>query len=446
VRWLVALLFVPAVALAEVHVPGVVSSAPVPEFYGYGAGATGCAAGVAGCSGYAITSTADSGAGTVRDFFTTGNRYVSSCTVSGTVDLSVGSNLTVTVSNWTLDLGECPDKGLQITGRPLRLGTDNAPADNWIIRHLRSRLGDGGVAESCEIRNANHWAITHSSCQLGGDDSLDVSAQGNTRYVTNGTIQYSIIGPTLGCLNVALGCHQDGDTVPHNQPMLIVGNVGDITLYRNLLMGGDDGRCPRFAPGGIANILPPEEQTPPTGTGRLQLIENWQMGCKYVSISWPDQQWLMIAEYLRNYVQESTTQVVAGEPLVDRPFNLEEDNMDGGSVQIYADGNMVDGVLPADPCDLLSWDGGTQSGAGGPLCEDRPAYMSAVRLSTIRLPTTSARDVPAMLTALVGATKPCRDPFDTTVLAAANSGAGIWIVDGLAEVGGLPDLTDPCGS
>jgi hypothetical protein len=43
-----------------------------------------------------------------------------------------------------------------------------------------------------------------------------------------------------------------------------------------------------------------------------------------------------------------------------------------------------------------------------------------------------------------GARTSCRDSFDKSLIALVRAGTGMWIVDGLAEIGGLPTLTTGC--
>lgn len=441
---LAILLFAAAAGAEGARTP--LFSPPVPPIYGFGTGATGCGPGpmFVGCDGYEITSTANSGAGTLRDFFSTGNRYVASCTANGTVTLT--SNLSALVSNWTLDLGGCPNQGLQFTGAPIKVGSDSVHTTNWIIENLRSRLGDGVTATPLEILSADTFAVSQSSLQYGGDSSFGLSAQGPSRSIYDGTIQHSIIGPTLGCDNAALGCYQGSD---HSEASLVVGTVTNITFYRNLIgNGGDDGRNPRFAPCGIAQSLPPEANTPGGTTNVFEMVENYIFGSHTATKSWPDQDCALVLSLVRNVVGESTRQIAVSEPLVDQPFDIIEVNMEpGGTVQVYAQDNMIHGASapPADPCDLLAIDGGVQSGVGSPLC-DTPAFVDAARDALYRLPSFTAQEVVDLVLKRAGARKPCLDELDRSIIAAVRAGTGIWIEEGMAEAGALPNLTDNCGS
>jgi hypothetical protein len=443
VRWLaLALLFAATGASAEALLPpNIRATLTPPRYYGYGSATTGCGPGIGGCSPYTISSTANSGAGTLRDFWSVGNRYIAACTTSGTVTFT--SNMVVTVDNWsTAGLKLCPNQGIQTTGAPIQLGSDSVHIQNAVVSQLKARLGDQGIAKSLEIRNGHNIVVIYNSLQLGGDTTFDLSGQGITRSIYNITIAYNIIGPTLGCSNAALPCHQAS---PHNDAALFVGSIDRITVWRNLIgNGGKDGRNPRFAPCGLAQSLPDEEQSPGGTSGRMELIENYLFGSKYAMRSWPDQDCTMYVDLIRNVFAESTAQVAAGFSAVDVPFDFVENNMEvGGSMQVHAEDNIFLGAAVGDQCDMTSWDGGTQGGAGGPLC-DKPQYVAAARSSNLRLSTLTPAQVVEVVLQRAGARTSCRDSFDKSLIALVRAGTGMWIVDGLAEIGGLPTLTTGC--
>ena len=128
---------------------------------------------------YRVTSLADSGAGTLRDALSQGNRCVV-FDVAGTINLS--SELRVK-SNTTVDGFTAPSPG--ITLRMRTVGIDNAT--NVIVRGLRVRdTLDSGAANQDGIRiyNSANVVVSHCSFSRFEDGGVDVTQLSTTNRWT----------------------------------------------------------------------------------------------------------------------------------------------------------------------------------------------------------------------------------------------------------------------
>ncbi len=190
---------------------GGVCGNPSGGYEGFGRNTTGGA----GQSVYRVTSLADSGAGTLRDALSQGNRCVV-FDVAGTINLS--SELRVK-GNTTVDGFTAPSPG--ITVRMRTVGIDNAT--NVIVRGLRVRdTLDSGVANQDGIRiyNSSNVVVSHCSFSRFEDGGVDVTQNSN-----NVTLQWNIFG--------------NGNPA-HNFLMLVSYAAKRVSVHHNLFIDGTD--------------------------------------------------------------------------------------------------------------------------------------------------------------------------------------------------------------
>ncbi len=195
---------------APLPVSGVCGN-PSGGYEGFGRSTTGGA----GQSVYRVTSLADSGAGTLRDALSQGNRCVV-FDVAGTINLS--SELRVK-SNTTVDGFTAPSPG--ITVRMRTVGIDNAT--NVIVRGLRVRdTLDSGAANQDGIRiyNSSNVVVSHCSFSRFEDGGVDVTQNSN-----NVTLQWNIFG--------------NGNPA-HNFLMLVSYAAKRVSVHHNLFIDGTD--------------------------------------------------------------------------------------------------------------------------------------------------------------------------------------------------------------
>lgn len=69
---------------------------------------------------------------------------------------------------------------------------DVSHAENWILRHIRTRPSGGSFPDGLRVRYTKNAIVDHCSIANAGDEAVEIS------FSTNVTIQNSILGETIG--------------------------------------------------------------------------------------------------------------------------------------------------------------------------------------------------------------------------------------------------------
>jgi hypothetical protein len=168
---------------------GTACANPAGGYEGFGANTTGGA----GQPVYRVTNLNDSGAGSLRDAVSAGNRCIV-FDVGGTISLS--SALLVRGANITIDGLTAPSPGVSLTGWGFDWHGPNRGVANIIARGIRIRgtvAPESLGADGFQIVGVNNFVIDQVSIDQWGDGSADI-ADGSS----NGTVQWSIFGRGKG--------------------------------------------------------------------------------------------------------------------------------------------------------------------------------------------------------------------------------------------------------
>ncbi|HVT87292.1 MAG TPA: hypothetical protein VHD56_00415 [Tepidisphaeraceae bacterium] len=154
-----------------------------PGAYGFGAGATGGRGGTI----VHVTNLNNSGAGSLRDAVSAGDRIVV-FDVGGYINLT--STLVIGGNNITIAGQTAPGDGIGIMGQEVTLGGHN----NIIMRYLRFRPGSGSPSgdNGINLYQASNVIIDHASIEYAKWNNIDAV------NATNITIQNSIIADPIG--------------------------------------------------------------------------------------------------------------------------------------------------------------------------------------------------------------------------------------------------------
>lgn len=158
---------------------------------------------------YHVTNLNDSGAGSLRDAVSTGNRIVV-FDVSGVIKIS---SRIVFASNLYVAGQTAPGEGITVYGN----GVSFSGASNIICRYLRVRMGHGGDSgkDCAGIANGENMIFDHCSFSWGLDETFSINPDGKGS-LGNITLQNCIFGQ--GLLTHSAGGLMQADY---------------ITLYRN---------------------------------------------------------------------------------------------------------------------------------------------------------------------------------------------------------------------
>jgi hypothetical protein len=181
---------------------------------------------------YHVTTLADSGAGSLRDAVSQGNRIVV-FDISGVIKPT--SILVVSGDNITLAGQSAPGDGITIYGRE----TSFSNRSNMIVRYLRFRQGmidtSGSAKKTVNITDGQSMIFDHVSIQWGRWDNFGITGTSSTV-----TLQNSIVG----------------EGVPPQNFGSIIDGEQDITIAHNLWIDNNE-RNPKFKANGecINNVV-----------------------------------------------------------------------------------------------------------------------------------------------------------------------------------------------
>ena len=194
-----------------------------PGAEGFGANAVGGRGGTV----YHVTTTNDSGAGSLRTGVSVANRTIV-FDVSGTINLA--SDLAISKNNLTIAGQTAPGDGICLKGWL----TSVQNARDVVVRYLRCRPGDAACPtfqdDAFHFVNATNCIADHLSATWSIDECLSCT------WSTNVTAQWCIIGESL-----KNSCHVKG---AHGYGSLIRYANGGVTYHHNLF-ADNDSRNPR---------------------------------------------------------------------------------------------------------------------------------------------------------------------------------------------------------
>lgn len=343
---------------------------------------------------YIVTNLNNSGAGSIVDAVSQGNRTIV-FRVSGTIDL--GGVILRPKSNTTIAGQTAPGDGICLKGRIYISGVSNV-----IIRYIRLRVDEGAAnssGDAIDIASGNHIIIDHVSASYGRDETISCQPGSN-----NVTVQWCILSEALTFEN-------------HSYGALIRGRYGEQKSYHHNLFIHNKGRNPR--PG---NYLSAAED--PDGLYfdfRNNVIYNWSgthPGNNY------DTDAISRYNFINNvYIRgpgSSGTRIFGEYSLVSHGYF--SGNAHGTS---YWTVN-----VPSDPWSLVTFSGFTTAQIN--------AYKSRTGGAPIPMEpvtTTSALVALDEVLALAGASR-VRDVIDTRLVSEVISGTGSYVEN-------TGDLADP---
>jgi pectate lyase len=172
---------------------------------------------------YRVTTLANSGAGSLRDALSVGNRCIV-FDVGGTIDMTNSSSLNVR-SNVTIDGLTAPSPGITlVNNKPTGADEGAEPpvitisnVNNVVVRGIRIRKSPGDAIRV--VNSAFNVVLDRVSITRFGDGAIDV-----TLGSRNVTIQWSILG--------------DGGNPEHNFVSLLKYAAARISVHHNLFING----------------------------------------------------------------------------------------------------------------------------------------------------------------------------------------------------------------
>lgn len=198
----------------------------LPAFPGAeGAGAN--AAGGRGGTVYHVTTTNDSGAGSLRTGVSVGNRTIV-FDVSGTINLQ--TDLKITQPNLTIAGQTAPGDGITLRRRL----TSVQNTHDVVVRYIHCRPGDADTTfqdDSFHFVNATNCMADHISASWSVDECLSVT------HSTNITVQWCMISESLKNSQHDKGAHGYGSLLRYG--------YGQLTFHHNLYEHHDS-RNPRL--------------------------------------------------------------------------------------------------------------------------------------------------------------------------------------------------------
>lgn len=344
-----------------------------------------------------VTTLDDSGPGSLRAAVEARGPRTVVFDIGGTIRLA--SPLTVRQGRLTLAGQTAPGGGITLRDHPLVVA-----ADDVIIRHIRSRLGDesGSQADAVSIERGRRIILDHVSASWSVDETLSVGSRYDPpeRGIYDVTVQWSVIAESLNASGHAKGDHGYGS--------LVRGGYGARMTFHHNLWADHRARMPR--PG---NYNPPDiDPAGPRFEFRSNVFYNWggdQAGYNADTDSRSSYAFVANA-YAPGPDSEGRLAFRESSPLA----------------RAWFEANAMDGGVPADPWSLVR-DG------------DRPGYRLAARPDWADPAAEPAATAMAAVLERAGAWP--RDAVDARIVEGVRTRAG-RIIDSQTQVGGWPRL-DP---
>lgn len=291
-----------------------------------------------------------------------------------------------------------PGGGITLRDHPLVVA-----ADDVVIRHIRSRLGDesGVEADAVSITRGSRIILDHISASWSIDETLSVGSRYDPpeRGLYDVTVQWSLIAESLNASS-----HSKGD---HGYGSLVRGGHGARMTFHHNLWAAHRARMPR--PG---NYNPPSvDPSGPRFEFRSNVFYDWGGGHAGYNA---DTESLSAYAFIGNAY-------LPGPDSAGR-WAFEESNP---LARAWFEGNAMDGTIPTDPWSLVR-------------NSDRPGYRLAVRPDWAEAASETASEAEAAVLAHVGA-GPVRDPVDQRIIAGVRT-RSMRIIDSQSRTGGWPAL------
>jgi len=343
-----------------------------------------------------VTHLGDSGPGSLRAAVEADGPRTVIFDIGGVIRLA--SPLTVRRGRITIAGQTAPGGGITLRDHPLVVA-----ADDVVIRHLRSRLGDesGVEADAVSVERGRRIILDHISASWSVDETLSVGSRYNPpeRGIYDVTVQWSLIAESLNASGHAKGEHGYGT--------LVRGGHGARMTFHHNLWAAHRARMPR--PG---NYNPPEiDPEGPRFEFRSNVFYDWSGGHAGYNA---DTESRAAYAFIGNAY-------IPGPDSVGR-WAFEESNP---LARAWFEGNAMDGAVPVDP-----WSQVKDS--------DRPDYRLAARPDWADAATETAAEAEARVLAGVGAGR-VRDAVDARILEGVRARTG-HIIDSQSQVGGWPEL------
>ncbi|MEW5800219.1 MAG: T9SS type A sorting domain-containing protein [Bacteroidota bacterium] len=344
---------------------------------------------------YEVTNLNNSGAGSIVDAVSQGNRTIV-FRVSGTIEL--GSVILKPKSNTTIAGQTAPGDGICIKGRI------QISASNIVIRYIRVRV-DAGAANSSgdaiDISSGSNIIIDHVSASYARDEGI--SCQETSDKVT---VQWCIISEALTFEN-------------HSYGSLIRGDFGDVKTYHHNLYAHNNNRLPRPGNYTMANV----DTLGLFFDFRNNVVYNWKGTYPGYNADTGSISRYNIVGNVYVPGQESSVSGYAFKEDAYKAYGYFADNMYNGSV-------------PADQWSLVTW--GSKFTAGR--MSEYKARSYQIPMEPVR--TTSPEQAQQEVLESAGASFPKRDTIDRRIVSDVlnKTGHSIDSVVNQPE-GGWPSLT-----
>lgn len=276
-------------------------------------------------------------------------------------------------------------------------------ADDVVVRHIRSRLGDESRIESdaVSLERGRRIILDHVSASWSVDETLSAGSRYDPpeRGLYDVTVQWSVIAESMNHSGHAKGDHGYGS--------LVRGGHGAHFTFHHNLWAMHRARMPR--PG---NYNPPSvDPQGPRFEFRSNVFYDW--GGSHAGYN-------ADTESLSTYAFIGNAYIPGPDSTGRRAF--EESNPLG---RAWFEGNSMDGVTPADPWSLVK-------------DSDRPNYRLAARPDWAEAAGQTAEAAVLSVLDRAGAGR-VRDAVDARVIAGVRDRTG-RIIDSQEQVGGWPEL------
>lgn len=343
-----------------------------------------------------VTNLDDAGPGSLRAAVEADGPRTVVFDIGGTIRLA--SRLTIRHGQITIAGQTSPGGGITLRDYPLVVA-----ADDVVVRHIRSRLGDESRIESdaLTIERGRRIILDHISASWSVDETLSVGSRYDPpeRGIYDVTVQWSVIAESLNASGHAKGDHGYGS--------LIRGGHGARMTFHHNLWAAHRARMPR--PG---NYNPPSvDPEGPRFEFRENVFNDW--GSSHAGYN-ADTESLSAYAFIGNAY-------IPGPDSAGR-WAFEESNP---LARAWFEGNSMDGQVPADAWSLVK-------------DSDRPDYRLTARPEWAEAAAESTTEVEAAVLARAGA-GPVRDAVDQRIIAGVRA-RSLRIIDTQSQVGGWPEL------
>ena len=344
-----------------------------------------------------VTNLNDTGPGSLRAAVEAEGPRTVVFDIGGTIRLA--SPLRIRRGRITIAGQTAPGGGITLRDQPLIVA-----ADDVVIRHIRSRLGDesGVEADAVSIERGRRIILDHVSASWSVDETLSVGSRYDPpeRGVYDVTIQWSVIAESLNASGHAKGEHGYGS--------LVRGGYGARMTFHHNLWAAHRARMPRPGNYNPASVDPEG----PRIEFRSNVFYDWGGSRAGYNAD---------TDSVSSYAFTGNS-YIAGPDSEDR-MAFEEEG--GAPARAWFEGNAMDGVVPADPWSLVE-------GAG------RPDYRLPGRPHWADPTEEAAAEAKVRVLGRAGAGR-IRDAVDLRVIDGVRSRTG-RIIDSQAQVGGWPEL------